>query len=100
MNNMNVPRVIDFEHYFLMFKTEEQQKSLVLRAISLDKNLDTILKKCKKYTNDARRELYDYCMCRDVLSQTDKTRKWFVIMMKLDDTVTNENRANVSVKNN
>lgn len=60
-------------------------------------NLRIILKKCEKYTKDATRNMYGYGIFCDILSRTDISKKWLVIMKKLSDTQTNENRTNIAV---
>jgi hypothetical protein len=67
-----------------------------------DVALNKILRICSKYTNN---ESYVYKLCRDVslqsieISNEDKRAVWLVIMQKLDDTKTNEDRKSVVNKN-
>lgn len=49
-----------------------------------------------KYANLIVDEKYVYKKCCDISSKRDKTRKWLVILEKLEDTKTNENRRNIS----
>jgi antitoxin component YwqK of YwqJK toxin-antitoxin module len=67
-------------------------------SISNNKHLIALLKKCAKYTKS---EYYVYKSCCDVLSKKDKTsRKWLVVMKKIKETKTNEDRSKVIYFNN
>src|SRR5271156_4246303 len=65
--------------------------------INNDKLLKKLLKIVFKYKNrQACYELYVYKLANDVLSK-DICRKWLVVMQKLPDTITNEEREVVDV---
>lgn len=58
--------------------------------------LKKLYKKCKKYANDSS---YVYKLCHNKTKKGEGDRKWLVILKKLEETQTNEDRAFVSDTN-
>lgn len=57
------------------------------RRKKFPQNLKNLIKRCRKYENI---DDYVYKLSCDVSSKKDKSRKWLIVMEKLDDTITNE----------
>lgn len=54
-------------------------------------SLHLLLKYCAKYVLD---DTYVYKLCYDILTD-ENIRKWFVVMKKIEDTKSNENRPDI-----
>lgn len=55
-------------------------------------HLNELLRKCERFTND---KSHVYKLCCDCSNEESYKREWLVILQKIEDTVTNEDRLGV-----
>jgi antitoxin component YwqK of YwqJK toxin-antitoxin module len=69
---------------------------IILIMLTLNHRHKQLEQVCEKYTKRKEHDnVYVYGSCADISSKKDKSRKWLVVLKKLENTLTNEKRSNV-----